>query len=104
MKQKVDGSHDFIVPMLKAERGAFEFLGRKRGHVLGDHHVLNAIYVEQGVECLRRFGRFASHSFAWQATGLLHPIKELGFIQLTFVNIEVAHVLVFGFSRGDRTE
>jgi hypothetical protein len=47
------------VPMLQAERGAFEFLGRDCGHVLSDHCVLNAVYVKQGVECLRRLGSFA---------------------------------------------
>jgi hypothetical protein len=46
-----------------------------------------------------------SHSCAGQLAGLLHPGGELSFVELVvFVDVEVAHVLVLGRSRRERTQ
>src|SRR4051794_40923881 len=46
-----------------------------------------------------------SHPFAGQLAGLLHPGGELSFVELVvFVDVEVAHVLVLGRSRRERTQ
>jgi quinol monooxygenase YgiN len=44
------------------------------------------------------------HSFAGQLAGLFHPSGELGFVELVLIDVEVAHVLVLGRSRRERTQ
>src|SRR5262245_20966208 len=46
-----------------------------------------------------------SHLFSGQSARLLHPSGELRFVNLiVLVNIEVAHFLLLGLARRDRTE
>src|SRR2546427_766676 len=46
-----------------------------------------------------------SHSFAGQLAGLLHPSGELSLVELVaLVDVEVAHFLLLGFDRGNRTQ
>src|SRR5215475_4205999 len=42
-----------------------------------------------------------SQSFAGQLAGLLYPVDKLVFVELALVDVEVAHVLVFGFTGRD---
>jgi hypothetical protein len=44
------------------------------------------------------------HSFAGQLVRLLHPGGELRFVEFVLVDVEVAHILVFGRARRDRTQ
>ena len=46
-----------------------------------------------------------SHFFTWQLAGLLHPSGELRFVKIVvFVDVEIAHVLLLGRARRDRTQ
>src|SRR6478736_5028399 len=47
----------------------------------------------------------ASHAFAGQLAGLLHPGDELSFVELVvLMDVEVARVLALGLTGGDRTQ
>src|SRR5262245_50244294 len=52
-----------------------------------------------------RLHRRRSQSFARQLAGLLHPIGELGFVELVvLVDVEVANFLLLGLAGGERTQ
>src|SRR5262249_2040049 len=45
------------------------------------------------------------HAFAGQPAGLLHPRGELRFVDLfAFMDIEIAHILLFGRARRERVQ
>src|SRR5262245_53526152 len=46
----------------------------------------------------------SSQSLAWQFTGLLHPVGKLGFVELALMDVEIAHVVVFGLAGRDRSQ
>ena len=47
----------------------------------------------------------ASEDLTRQLAGLLHPVRELGLVELVvLVDVEVAHVLLLGLARRDRAQ
>src|SRR4030095_4755794 len=50
------------------------------------------------------FMGWCSHFFAGQLARLLHPVDELGLVELALANVIVAHVLVLGLAQRDRTQ